>query len=302
MEFKYGKRSPKNAPAISLSSIISTIVIPTQEDYLSQLSGSWDMLGNDQYGDCVAVTWANVRRFMVGGQSYPSLDDVIKLYKTQNPNFPSDDNGMDIQTCLEYLIHNGGPDGIFPVAFAKVNHADLQEVQQALAIFGYIWTGINVLAVNETEFDQGQPWNYVNNSPSVGGHSVISGGYDSGYVDFITWAQETKFTDDYWKYEVDEAWVVIWPEHFSHAPFLNGVDQAALADYYQHLTGNPLPLPNPTPTPIPVPTPGAAPFLGCDPYVAAQIERVANKHNVTTSSWMNKHFTTYFRDSAGWKN
>ncbi len=51
---------------------------------------------------------------------------------------------------------------------------------------------------------------------------------------------------------VEEAWVVIWPEHLGSAEFLQGVDLAQLATDYQALTGNPLVLP----------TPGGAPPSG----------------------------------------
>src|SRR6266566_4719035 len=115
-DLKFGRRPPKNTPALKLKDILTGTIPahPASEDYLSKLSG-WRMLGNDQYGDCVAVTWANQRRLMTallgGKESYPALADVEQVYKTQNPHFPSDDNGMDIQTCLEYLHATGGPDG-----------------------------------------------------------------------------------------------------------------------------------------------------------------------------------------------
>ena len=55
------------------------------------------MLDNDQYGTCVAVTWANARRLVTTTLTpkgyYPGLDEVIALYKTQNPGFPAEDNG-----------------------------------------------------------------------------------------------------------------------------------------------------------------------------------------------------------------
>ena len=57
--------------------------------------------------NCVAVTWANVRRLVTAVLSteyYPSLDQVYAVYETQNPGFPQQDNGMDIQTCLQYLV------------------------------------------------------------------------------------------------------------------------------------------------------------------------------------------------------
>lgn len=42
---------------------------------------------------------------------------------------------------------------------------------------------------------------------------------------------------------MDEAWVVVWPEHLSSRAFLEGVDVKALAADYQSITGRPLPLP-----------------------------------------------------------
>ena len=92
------------------------------------------MLGNDAAGDCVAVTWANQRALvttaLARSTSYPTQDEVWTFYRTQNPNFDptgtkdtngpgsSADNGMDIQTALEYLVHNAGPDGAKAIAFA----------------------------------------------------------------------------------------------------------------------------------------------------------------------------------------
>lgn len=219
------------------------------------------MLGNDQYGDCVAVTWANVRRLMTRGASYPDLAAVETFYKTQNPNFPADDNGMDIQTALEALVHDGGPDGVKAVAFAKVDQTNLDEVKAALAIFGYVWTGCNVQHQNMADFDAGQPWQYRPNDTIDGGHSIISGGYTGQVgsdVKFVTWAQETSFTDSFWANLVEEAWVAIWPEHFTEPAFLSGIDQAALAADYKAITGSVLvvptpPAPPPTPAPTPVP-------------------------------------------------
>lgn len=283
---KYGRRSPKNAPALELKSFLRATAIPnhpTSEDYLSQLSG-WQMLGNDTAGDCVAVTWANFRKLvttvLANKPNYPTQDQVWEIYKTQNPDFDpngtaetngpgsSADNGMDIQTLLEYLVKTGGPDGVKAVAFAKVDYTNLDELKAALAIFGGVWSGINVLDVNMTEFNDNQPWNYVSGSPQDGGHSVLSGGYTgvtSGDIRFITWAQETSFTDAFVSNLFEEAWVVIWPEHLGATEFEQGIDVAQLASDYQALTGNTFPVPTPTPTPptpnpVPTPTPEPTPI------------------------------------------
>ena len=49
--------------------------------------------------------------------------------------------------------------------------------------------------------------------------------------------QETSFTDGFWANGVEEAWVVIWPEHLGTKEFLEGVDLAELAADYQAMTG-----------------------------------------------------------------
>ncbi len=262
--FKYGRRAPKGAPALRLADFLTGIVPthPVAADYLAALS-NWDMLGNDRYGDCVAVTWANTRRLVTAAlatERYPGLTEVIELYKTQNPDFPAQDGGMDIQTCLEHLVGQGGPDGVKALGFAKVDHTNADEVKAAIAIFGSVWTGVNVLNANMDEFNVGLPWDYVPQGGIDGGHSVITGGYGSpgagplgGDERFITWAEETSFTDAFWAHQVEEAWVVIWPEHLGTTAFMEGVDQAALAADYEALTGRPFPVQPPAPTPTPVP-------------------------------------------------
>jgi hypothetical protein len=250
---------------------------PPSEDYLNKLQ-DWQMLGNDQYGDCVAVTWANMRRLVsavLAEENYPGMDQVIALYKTQNPNFPTQDDGMDIQTCLEYLHHNGGPDGTKVIAFARVNYSNLEEVKAALAIFGCLWLGINVQQANMTEFHRGQPWDYIPGSANDGGHSVIGGGYmsiASNDVRFVTWGQETGFTDNFWNKQVEEVWAVIWPEQLGTAEFQEGIDLNKLAADYKALTGSDLlvtPAPQPpTPTPEPKPSPDSP---GCLPAAVNKI-------------------------------
>jgi hypothetical protein len=264
MAFQYGRRAPKNAPALAFRSFRSPVVPahPLSEDYLAKLAG-WQLLGNDVAGDCNAVTWANMRRLitaMLSTETYPDQDQVWQFYRTQNPQFDPQgsaqtdgpgsgaDQGMDIQTGLEYLHGTGGPDGVKVVAFAKVDHTNLAEVQAALAIFGGVWLGITVLDANQTEFSQGKPWTKVSHAKIDGGHAILAGGYTPD-VRFITWGQETEFAPSFWSGSVHgtplvaEAWVAIWPEHLGNTEFQQGVDLPQLKADYQALTGAPLVLP-----------------------------------------------------------
>jgi hypothetical protein len=273
--FQYGRRPPKNSPALRLAPLLTGTVPPppTAVDYGTKFTG-WQMLGNDVAGDCVAVTWANQRALvttaLTGRTEYPDQSKVWTFYRTQNPNFDpngsknhdgpgsSSDGGMDIQTALEMLVKTGGPDGVKAVAFAKVDYGNEQELRAAHAIFGQVWYGVNVLMANMTEFNNGQPWDY-SNSALDGGHSITGVGYTPADYKFVTWAKETEWTQAFRTHQVEEAWVVIWPEHLGSTEFQEGVDLATLAADFQAITGNVLPLPTPTPTPTPPPTPTPTP-------------------------------------------
>ena len=217
------------------------------------------MLGNDVAGDCVAVTWANQRALVTTALSqktdYPTQAEVWTFYKTQNPTFDPNgtagtngpgspaDGGMDIQTALEYLRNTGGPGGVKAVAFARVDFTNENELRSAHAIFGQVWYGINVLVANQTEFSNGQAWDYVAGSPLDGGHSITGVGYDPTDYRFVTWAQETDWTEAFRTHQVEEAWVVIWPEHLGSREFEQGINLQQLAADYQTITGQPLVIP-----------------------------------------------------------
>ena len=194
----YGRKPPKRAPALQLARYLTGAVPahPAFADYLSRLSG-WRMLGNDWTGIVSPLLEQHPQAGHRGAEhgELPPLAEVLAFYETQNPGYPPDD-GMDIQTALEDLVKAGGPDGVKAVGFAKVDYTDPAEVQAAIAIFGSIWTGINVQDAQQTQFNAGQPWDYVAGSPVDGGHSVIVGGYGQprpgplgGDEDFITWSR-----------------------------------------------------------------------------------------------------------------
>ena len=84
------------------------------------------------------------------------------------------------------------------LGFAKVNPASADDVKAAIAIFGYVWTGINVLACNMTEFADAQPWDYQPDSrhrmavilSPAAGHATPGPRPLGGDERFITWGQE----------------------------------------------------------------------------------------------------------------
>src|SRR5450759_2596301 len=80
--FRYGRRPPKNAPALRLAPLLTGALPPppSHVDYGTDFTG-WQMLGNDVAGDCVAVTWANQRALVTKALSqkneYPHQTEVL---------------------------------------------------------------------------------------------------------------------------------------------------------------------------------------------------------------------------------
>jgi len=287
---KLGRREPTNKPALMFKSIFKAMPEhPLAENYLDELS-NWQMLGNDQFGDCVAVAWANSRKFFTASltdtEVYPTQEQVYELYKTQNPNFPSEDEGMVIQYMLDHIRKNGDPTGEKPIAFAKVDVNNLEEVKAAIYIFGGLILGIGVQEGNYSDYNNNMPWDYRSNQQLLGGHAVLAGGYSSDIknnIRFITWALETGLTDNFWKnlvqYVGGEAWVVIWKENLGTKQFVQGIDVEALAKSFTDLTGEELPLPEPpVPPEPPIPNPGCTSiFLKPAIKLVTYLENKVNK-------------------------
>lgn len=266
---RYGRRAPSNKPALLLRDYLTGVVptVPASVDYLQSFTG-WQMLGNDTYGDCVAVAAANNRAeistVLTGATGYPTLAEVLEFYKTQNPGFPAEDQGMDMQTACATLVKQG-IGGVRALGFAKVDHTNLGELNAAIAIFGSVLFGVTVASAQQDQFDQGEQWDYVKGSPIEGGHAIHTGGYGPGFQS-VTWGREITLTAHFWSHQVEEAWAVIWPEHLASRAFIAGMDLATLAADFLAITGRPFPAPVPPapgPGPVPVPAPP-----GLDPAAA----------------------------------
>jgi hypothetical protein len=253
---RLGRRPPSNAPALRLTSLLQEIPAHPNAVFRTNDFNLWDILGNDRYGDCGPVSVANALRLtsfvLTGEERYPRLWDVLDLYqRSGNPNFPTDDNGVIMQDMLSE-VHKNGIAGDKAVAYAKVDVTNIEEIRAAIAIFGCLLLGVNLGMAQQDQ----RTWDVVENDEPWGGHAVMAADYTSAAsgadIGFITWGQPMGMTDRFWSRQVEEAWVVIWPEHFLSKAFLEGIDLDALRRDYQILTGRELPVPTP---PKPVPTP-----------------------------------------------
>jgi hypothetical protein len=260
---RLGRRAPSRRPALRLGPLLTAGVPahPITVDHLSRVF-DFELYRNDQFGDCGPVSVANSLKALTVyadvPERSPSQEDVFDLYRRSgNPRFDpatgADDNGVDMQTMLEALLA-GGIGGYRPVCFAQVDHTNLDELRAAVSIFGVALLGVDLQVAQQDQTYRGL-WDY-SRSAEWGGHAVAAGAYTSASghgldVSVVTWGDVLGTTDEFLTHQLDEAWVVIWPEHLSHPAFQAGIDLPALASAYRELTGRTLPLPGPTPGPAP---------------------------------------------------
>lgn len=260
------RRTPDSFRRLRLGDYLTGVVPahPTAVDHFTKAGLSFGLYQNDTYGDCGPTSVANLRRlvtaWLTGTMVAPTQADVFDLYRRSgNPNFDpttgADDNGVDMGTMLT-AVASGGIAGVKALAFAQVDHTNRAELDAASSLFGGILWGVDLQTAQQTQTNTGT-WTY---SPSSewGGHAILNGKYTEGtgeLEDVITWATDIKVTDSFLQHQLQEAWVVVWPENVTHPAFQAGVDLTALAADWQSLTGQPASwTTGPTPTP-----PGPAP-------------------------------------------
>lgn len=278
--FKLGRLEPKNHRALEFSSYARAVDMPVfpPVDYLPKVDWRPTMNGNDRAGDCVACMVANaihlVSQELSGQPLVASLADVITFYRTQNPRFnfnggpingpgSSADQGMDIQTALEFLTRNGmqvGNKTVKAVGFVRINPASLEQLRAACSIFGGLMLGVDLTQHQMDQFPT-NAWEYIPGQ-NIGGHAILGGGHADKAKDelrFECWAAESTMTQLFMQHQLKEAWGVIFPWHLGNKQFVKGMDLATFAADYTAITGKPfpadVPLPVPVPQPVPVPVP-----------------------------------------------
>lgn len=256
-------------PLLRLGDILTGEPVPPHAaaaDHFAMVD-EWNMWANDQYGDCGPASVANSRvitaRYLRDSDGTPTLDDVFDLYRRSgNPRFPHDDNGVIMADMLSAVL-SVGIGGVRGLAYAAVDTGNLDEVRAAIDIFGYVLLGVDLQTAQQAQTDRGV-WDYRRSS-EWGGHAVIAGKYTGDWhphgvdVGVVTWGEVVGTTDAFFERQVEEAYVLIWPEHVGTEQFRVGIDTAALNAAYLALTGRPGPFTEPTPDDPHPPLPPAPP-------------------------------------------
>jgi hypothetical protein len=246
---------------------------PSIVDDISQVQ-NYPMYGNDRYGDCV---WAMIghhiqvsTRLGIGSEVDVTDDALLKGYSDVtgfDPSDPNSDQGTVIQDALDYWRKTGinKPDGSKDkiLAFVQVDHTDRGLLADCIHLFGPGLKGFEFPDSAMDQFNAGQEWTVVSNSPIVGGHAILTAKYTLHSLtnmdtEDVTWGARQPISDPFNAKYVDEMWFVITQNWFNATGVdPNGEAASALGKDFTDLTGQPSPFPAPTPGPTPVPVPPA---------------------------------------------
>lgn len=246
-KFKLGKKDPINKLSVTFGDFITVYPTFPIVDFAPDYVYPMDL--NDQYGDCVVAGFDHSRQVITGllggTQKNFTTDEIETLYKTQNPNFPQDDNGMDIQLFLEYLVTNK-----YILGFAKIDHTNDSHMKAAMYLGLSIMTGVQLQQAQEIQFATGT-WDFVPNSSIVGGHCINGVGYNIGIYDIVSWGKLISATSNFTTNQMDEAWFILMQEHVDHPGFRNHFDLTAFSKAISDLTGAKVVIPVTPPIPVP---------------------------------------------------
>jgi hypothetical protein len=215
----------------------------------------WGMLGNGDYGCCgpaSAVHFFMEASAESGRPCVATTDSCLDLYGFTGfkRGDPSTDQGTVLRDMFKDLIKHGYVDGAGTVhevkAFVRVDHTDLEQLQEAAYLFSGVIMGYNLPKSAEEQFDAGKPWSVVKGSPSVGGHAVfvprfeqvVRAGVFGAIADAVagrrlqarcvTWGEEEIVEEGFIRANADEAWAIVTPDTLKDGKTLEGLDMDSL--------------------------------------------------------------------------
>jgi hypothetical protein len=303
--YKLGRTAPHPAethPRLRLGDFLASYPpAPAVVDYIGKVA-DWPMFKNDELGDCTCAGIAHMLEAWTtygSGKTVEVTDaDVVKLYEAVGgyvPGDPSTDQGANMQDVLTFMRKTGMA-GHKILAFASVDVGNTAELEAAMALFGHVYVGVNLPAIAQDQFSNGQPWDVVADDGGIEGGHAITWGYAAKGADHkvITWGAVQQATPAWFARYVEEAWVVV-SQDFVDAAGDNpeGLDTAAMGAAFTAMTGepspfrpSPQPVPGPSPRPVPPADPDAALVAALTPWLATRHEGANAKAAAAVRTWM----------------
>lgn len=285
---KFGRRHPAAfGPHLKLRNYLKATLpaAPVAYDYTGKAAPILaDIMGNDQYGDCVFACGGHlvgVETANAGAPYHETLTQVLADYSAVTgfkPNDPSTDNGANIQDALNYWCSHGFADGTKALGYLAVDATNVAEVQSCIYLFENLVLGMSLPDQWISPFPSGNgfTWDKAGSPDTNNGHCVGAFGYLQRGVTIATWGLLGTLTyQALAEYAVasgsGELWVVLTPDQLargqSKAP--NGVDWSGLILDFDSIGGHvPVPAP-PPPAPPPAPSTGGVSLAQAEAAIKA---------------------------------
>lgn len=253
LPFKLGKTPARPLPksAVRLADYLTASKLPPLPRLFghSQLVSQWDVLGNDQYGDCV---WAGAAHEVMELNATCnkavafSTSSVLSDYSAVTgfkPDDPNTDNGTDMVAAAKYrkdvgvLDANGKRHKV--LAYVSINPKSWKEMLYAAYLFDAVGIGIQFPGSAMKQFDAGKAWTVQAGASIEGGHYipgfnrlVTADGMKSDWVSIVTWGRVVDMERKFFTKYCDEAIAYVSDECIgASGKTLEGFDkQTLLAD------------------------------------------------------------------------
>jgi len=198
---------------------------------------NWNMLGNDQYGDCVWAGAAHeVEMWTRESKTHPDASftdaNVLSDYSAVtgfDPNDPSSDQGTDMRAAADYRRKVGIVDSKGRRhkigAYVGLSVGNVEQLAEAVYLFGAVGIGIQFPSSAMTQFNQGKPWDYVSGARIEGGHYIAGvGRSSSGNFLVVTWGKVIEATPRFLARYMDEGLAYLSTEALAYSKSPEGFD------------------------------------------------------------------------------
>ena len=194
-------------------------VAPDDRNWMGSVT-DFGMMLNDQLGDCTIAGCGHAEQIWTlntGSELTVADSDILSAYEAwdgYNPADPTTDQGG-IELDVLKKFQQQGLAGHKILAFASANVRNVEEIKQAINLFGGVYIGVN-LPISAQSQDVWDADSSRDGDPgSWGGHCVFVPTYDPNGFTCITWGAPKKMTLAFWQEYVDESYALLSPNWVS---------------------------------------------------------------------------------------
>jgi len=220
-------------------------------NFSNYAGAQFPMYGNNLIGDCTFAGLAHLFgawTYYAQGQEVIFNDlDIVRGYSAvsgYDPITRANDNGCTLEEVLRYgrTVGLRDPNGLRMHrldAYAEIRNLTYAGLSEALSLFGGVYIAVDLPASAVTQFNAGEPWEFVPGSPSLGGHCItlqqVHGGKDS--LGFTTLGKVQPASREWVYHYVTEAWAAYSREFLIATTGLSpsGLDETRLINDMQGL-------------------------------------------------------------------